>query len=80
MAIGQVKALAGTAGIASVSQALTPRTNVGAATSQGVHAQRVDRSGGGIDGRGITVGALSDSVRRRDRDGRRRSADDPRRG
>lgn len=61
VAIGQVEALAGTAGIASVSQALLPRAHVGAATSQGVHAQRVDQVPGGIDGRGITVGALSDT-------------------
>src|SRR6476469_8146819 len=61
VAVSDVKALAATPGVASVSQALKPFTKVGAATSQGVQAQRVDRVRGGIDGRGITVGALSDS-------------------
>jgi hypothetical protein len=61
VALSQVKALAGTAGVATVAQAPRAFTKVGAATSQGVHAQRVDRVRGGIDGRGITVGALSDS-------------------
>ena len=61
VAVSAVKALATTAGVASVSQALRPFTRVGAATSQGVHAQRADRVPRGIDGRGITVGALSDS-------------------
>jgi hypothetical protein len=61
VAVGDVKALAATPGVASVSQALRPFTRVGAATSQGVQAQRVDRVPRGIDGRGITVGALSDS-------------------
>src|SRR3954449_7543030 len=61
VAVSNVKALAATPGVASVSQALRPFTKVGRATSQGVHAQRVDRVPRGIDGRGITVGALSDS-------------------
>ena len=61
VAVSRVKALARATGVASVSQVLRPHTNVGAATSQGVHAERVDRIGGGIDGRGITVGAMSDS-------------------
>jgi Subtilase family len=61
VAVSNVKALAATPGVASVSQALKPFTRVGAATSQGVHAQRVDRVPPGIDGSGITVGALSDS-------------------
>ncbi|HEV7809803.1 MAG TPA: hypothetical protein VGO64_04320, partial [Candidatus Limnocylindrales bacterium] len=61
VAVSNVKALAATRGVASVSQALKPFTRVGAATSQGVHAERVDRVPAGIDGRGITVGALSDS-------------------
>jgi len=61
VALSDVKQLAATPGVASVSQALKPFTRVGAATSQGVQAQRVDRVPRGIDGRGITVGALSDS-------------------
>jgi hypothetical protein len=61
VAVGDVKRLARTAGVASVSQALRPYTKAGAATSQGVRAQRADRVPRGIDGRGITVGALSDS-------------------
>jgi Subtilase family len=61
VAIRNIRALAKTRGVASVAQALRPYTKVGAATSQGVQAQRVDRVPAGIDGRGITVGALSDS-------------------
>jgi hypothetical protein len=61
VAIRNIKALAKTRGVASVAQALRPYTKVGAATSQGVHAQRVDQLPNGIDGRGITVGAVSDS-------------------
>src|SRR4051812_29971028 len=61
VAIGDIKGLAKLRGVASVAQALRPYTKVGAATSQGVHAQRVDRVRHGINGRGITVGALSDS-------------------
>src|SRR3954447_4402605 len=61
VAVSDVKALAATPGVASVAQALKPFTRVGAATSQGVQAERVDRVPRGIDGRGITVGALSDS-------------------
>jgi hypothetical protein len=61
IALNQVKTLATTDGIASVAQAPKAFTKVGAATSQGVHAQRVDRVPRGVDGNGITVGALSDS-------------------
>ena len=61
VAVSNVKQLAATPGVSSVSQALKPFTRVGKATSQGVQAQRVDRVPPGIDGRGITVGALSDS-------------------
>jgi Subtilase family len=46
----------------TLAQALRPRTSVGAATSQGVAFQRVDKvQAKGINGRGITLGALSDS-------------------
>jgi hypothetical protein len=62
VAVQDVDQLAKAAGVASVSQALKPYTNVGAATSQGVATERVDRVPRGIDGRGITVGALSDSL------------------
>src|SRR3954452_20254721 len=61
VAVSDVKSLAATPGVASVAQAVKPYTKVGRATSQGVEAQRVDRVPPGIDGRGITVGALSDS-------------------
>src|SRR3954471_9151741 len=61
VAVSNVKQLAATRGVSSVSQALKPFTRVGKATSQGVTAERVDRVPPGIDGRGITVGALSDS-------------------
>src|SRR4029078_7045326 len=61
VALSDVKQLAATPGGACVSRPLNRSTRVGAATSQGVQAQRVDRVPRGIDGRGITVGALSDS-------------------
>ncbi len=61
VALSDVNALANAAGVSSVSLGLRPFTNVGAATSQGVAAERVDKVRRGIDGRGITVGALSDS-------------------
>jgi hypothetical protein len=61
VAVSNIDDLAKASGVASVSQALKPYTNVGAATSQGVVTQRIDRVPHGIDGRGITVGALSDS-------------------
>src|SRR5215468_1089804 len=61
IALSDVNALAKAAGVASVSLGLKPFTKVGAATSQGVAAERADRVKKGIDGRGVTVGALSDS-------------------
>lgn len=61
VAVHDIRTLARTNGVASVSQALRPRTNVGAATSQGVAAHRADRLAPGVDGRGVTVAALSDS-------------------
>ena len=43
-------------------QALKPQTRAGAATSQGVALQRSDKvQAKGVDGKGITIGALSDS-------------------
>ena len=77
VAVSDIKALAKASGVASVSQALKPHTWVGAATSQGVAAERVDKVPKGIDGRGITVGALSDSFDTRDDVHRRRRADRP---
>ena len=61
VAVQDIDQLAKANGVASVSQALKPFTNVGAATSQGVATERIDRVPRGVDGRGITVGALSDS-------------------
>ncbi len=46
----------------TIAQSLRPRGTVGAATSQGVALERIDRvQRAGIDGEGITIGALSDS-------------------
>ncbi|WP_375423669.1 S8 family serine peptidase [uncultured Friedmanniella sp.] len=46
-------------------QVLKPKVEVGAATSQGVAFQRIDKLlAKGIDGRGVTVGVLSDSYDR----------------
>jgi hypothetical protein len=64
----RVNELATTAGVSSVFLALTPVSNVGAVTSQGVHQHRVDQITNqdvipvtGITGKGITVGVLSNS-------------------
>ncbi len=62
VALGDVRALAASADVGSLAQAVRPRASVGAATSQGVALQRADavrRSG--LDGAGVTVAALSDS-------------------
>ncbi len=57
-----VRALAGLSGTGTIAQALRPRASIGDATSQGVALQRVDRvQAAGVDGAGITIGALSDS-------------------
>jgi hypothetical protein len=57
-----VRSLAALRGTGTIVQALKPTTNIGAATSQGVAMQRVDKvQAKGIDGKGITIGALSDS-------------------
>ena len=61
VALADVEAVAAAPGVATVSQVLKPQPNVGAVTSQGVRAHRADRLPPGIDGSGITVGALSDS-------------------
>ncbi|MDO9377269.1 MAG: S8 family serine peptidase [Nocardioidaceae bacterium] len=66
--LAQVRDVAALADTGTVAQALRPQVRAGsesargAATSQGVAAQRIDRvQARGVDGRGITVGALSDS-------------------
>ncbi len=54
--------LAGLKDTGTLAQTLRPQTHVGKATSQGVVQQRVDKvQAKGIDGKGITIGALSDS-------------------
>ena len=60
--LGDVQALKALRGRGTLAAAVRPSTRVGAATSQGVALQRVNRvQKRGIDGRGVTVGALSDS-------------------
>ncbi len=57
-------ALAGVAasrGVRAVVPSSPMYTDVGAATSQGIHLHRIDKLPAGIDGRGITVGVMSDS-------------------
>jgi hypothetical protein len=57
-----VRALAALPGTGTLAQALRPRADIGDATSQGVAFQRIDRvQAKGVDGKGITIGALSDS-------------------
>jgi hypothetical protein len=60
--VAAVQGLAALRGTGTIVQALKPTTNIGKATSQGVAMQRVDRvQRRGVDGKGITIGALSDS-------------------
>ena len=60
--IAAVRPLADLPGTGTIAQALRPQRSIGAATSQGVAFQRVDRvQQAGINGRGVTLGALSDS-------------------
>jgi Subtilase family len=54
-------AVANAVGVSSVVASNRPVTQVGAVTSQGIVQHRIDRLPAGIDGRGITVGVLSDS-------------------
>ncbi len=76
-----VKALAKLAGTGTIAQALRPRTNVGSTTSQGVPFERVDRvQRAGVDGAGITIGALSDSYDTATTTDPRRPPDGPRGG
>jgi hypothetical protein len=54
--------LASMKGTGTIAQSIKPSTNIGKATSQGVAIERADKvQAKGIDGKGITVGALSDS-------------------
>lgn len=49
-------------GTGTIAQSIRPTTNIGKATSQGVAIERADKvQAKGIAGKGITVGALSDS-------------------
>ncbi len=60
--VHSISTLAGLAGTGTIAQALRPHTDSGSALSQGVAFQRVDRvQDRGVDGRGVTIGALSDS-------------------
>ena len=60
--LSAINRLAGMAGTGTIAQALRPHTNSGSALSQGVAFQRVNRvQARGVDGRGVTIGALSDS-------------------
>ncbi len=60
--LSAVPALAGLEETGTIVQAVRPKTDVGDATSQGVALQRVDKvQARGVDGKGITIGALSDS-------------------
>jgi hypothetical protein len=60
--LSAVRALAALRGTGTISQALRPRSFAGSVNSQGVGLQRVDKvQAKGVDGKGITIGALSDS-------------------
>jgi len=60
--LSSVRALADLEGTGTLVQAIRPITDIGAATSQGVALHRADRvQRRGVDGAGITIGALSDS-------------------
>ncbi len=57
-------AVAATRGVRAVVPSSPMHTDVGAATSQGIRLHRIDRLPSGINGRGITVGVMSDSYDR----------------
>ena len=62
VALDAVRALGAVPGRGTLAQAVRPGRSVGDATAQGVALQRVDRAQRrGLDGRGVTVAALSDS-------------------
>ena len=65
VALGDVEALKAVTGRGTLVQALRPQTRIGAATSQGVALQRIAQvQKRGVDGAGVTIGALSDSYDR----------------
>ena len=60
--VSSIHALAILKGTGTIAQSVKPMTRIGKATTQGVVQQRVDQvQARGIDGKGITIGALSDS-------------------
>ncbi|MET0999580.1 MAG: S8 family serine peptidase [Marmoricola sp.] len=60
--LSAARKLAALRGTGTLVQALKPETRVGAATSQGVALERANRvHARGVNGKGITIGALSDS-------------------
>ena len=62
VAVSSVNSLAILKGTGTLAQSVKPITRIGKATTQGVVQQRIDRvQDRGIDGKGITIGALSDS-------------------
>jgi len=62
VALDAVTALKAVPGRGTLAAAVRPRTRIGAATSQGVAFQRISQvQKRGIDGAGVTIGALSDS-------------------
>ena len=58
---GMLAEVANAAGVSSVASSMRPVTNVGDVTTQGIVQHRIDQLPAGVDGRGITVGVLSDS-------------------
>ncbi len=62
VSVDAVRRVAGVDHLGTMAQAVKPRTSTGAVESQGVPFQRVDTvQAKGVTGKGITVGALSDS-------------------
>jgi len=60
--VSAISRLAGMSGTGTIAQALRPHVDTGSVTSQGVPLQRIDKvQARGVDGRGVTIGALSDS-------------------
>ena len=61
VATEQVTALAGAREVHAVTLVPRPRFAAGATTTQGVVQHRIDKLPKGVDGRGVTVGLVSDS-------------------
>lgn len=62
VALDAVRSLAALPGTGTLAQAVRPVVSTGAATSQGVALQRADKvQAKGVNGAGVTIGALSDS-------------------